>query len=139
MSDTMPDKKSPEQDYQLYPLQLLHAFIEQIEQQPPFTAVDCSEDDQQFLSDVKSLHQQIGQDFLHTGQLLLCRVVTSYPHLMPLLYRDLLWFFGGDCLHFMPDEEIARYQQLDELRHEAMRGGKDFSYRDERAKCFGLH
>lgn len=135
----MSDTTSPEQDYQLYHLQLLQSFIEQIEQQPPFNADDCSEDDQQFLSDIKSLHQNTDQAFLHNGQLLLCRVVTAYPHLMPLLYRDLLWFFGGDCLHFMPDEEIARYQQLDEWRHDAMRAGKDFSYRAERAKCFGLH
>ena len=135
----MSDTKSPEQDYQLYHLQLLQAFIAQIEQQPPFFTDSCSEEDQQFLSELKSLHQDTDEYFLHAGQTLLCRVVTAYPHLMPLLYRDLLWFFGGDCLHFMPDEEIARYQQLDELRHEAMRTRKEFSYADERAKCFGLH
>jgi hypothetical protein len=135
----MSDTKSPEQDYQIYHLQLLQAFIEQVELQPPFAADHCSNEDQTFLVDLKSLHQNKGQHLLYTGQQLLCRVVTAYPHLMPLLYRDLLWFFGGDCLHFMPDEEIARYQQLDELRHEAMRAGKNFSYRDERANCFGLH
>ncbi|MGB3611327.1 MAG: PA2817 family protein [Cellvibrio sp.] len=133
-------KKSPEQDYQSYHLQLLQAFVEQVEKQLPFIAGDCSEDDQQFLSDLRSLHKEnTEQHFLHTGQALLCRVVVAYPHLMPLLYRDLLWFFGGDCLHFMPDDEIARYQQLDELRYEAMRTESDFSYADERAKCFGLH
>lgn len=130
---------SPEHDYQVYHLQLLQAFIEQVEQQPPFIAENCSEDDRIFLQDLKSLAEDRDQDLLQSGQHLLCRVVTTYPHLMPLLYRDLLWFFGGDCLHFMPDEEIDRYQQLDELRHEAMRTGKSFSYANERAKCFGLH
>jgi hypothetical protein len=26
----------------------------------------------------------------------------------------LLWFFGGDCLHYLDDEEIAAYQARDE-------------------------
>lgn len=130
-----------EMHYQQYHLQLLQAFITQIEQQPPFTLDICSEDDQEFLSGIKTLYQHPHEapDFLHQGQQILCRVVTSYPHLMPLLYRDLLWFFGGDCLHFMPDNEIVRYQHLDELRHEAAITGKDFSYENERAKIFGLH
>lgn len=130
-----------EQQYQQYHLQLLQAFIDQIEQQPPFTLEICSEEDQEFLNSIKLLHRQGREslEFLNDGQQLLCRVVTSYPHLMPLLYRDLLWFFGGDCLHFMPDNEIARYQYLDELRHEAANSGKEFSYQNERARVFGLH
>jgi len=44
------------------------------------------------------------------------------------LPRDLLWFFGGDCLHFMPDEEIAFYQALDELRFSAEARGQIFNY-----------
>lgn len=130
-----------EQHYAQYHLQLLKAFIEQISQQQPFVLENCSEEDQTFLQLIKSLSQSTQQDseFLFEGQQILCRIVTTYPHLMPLLYRDLLWFFGGDCLHFMPDDEIARYQHLDELRHEAINAGKDFSYADERAKLFGLH
>lgn len=129
-----------EQQYQQYHLQLLRTFIEQIEQQPPFTLEICSEEDQEFLNNIKSLPEQAheSREFLHDGQQLLCRVVTTYPHLMPLLYRDLLWFFGGDCLHFMPDNEIERYQLLDELRHEAANSEKDFSYENERATVFGL-
>ena len=69
----------------------------------------------------------------------MCRVVGSYPHLMPLLYRDLLWFFGGDCLHFMPDEEIAVFQRLDEQREEAKEQQAPFSYREARAKTMGMH
>ncbi|WP_414673681.1 PA2817 family protein, partial [Marinimicrobium sp. UBA4209] len=49
------------------------------------------------------------------------------------------WYFGGDCLHYMPDEEIAKYQLLDERRHEAIAEGREFSYEHERAKVFGLH
>ena len=31
-------------------------------------------------------------------------------YLLSLIHIYLLWFFGGDCLHFMPDEEIDRFQ-----------------------------
>src|SRR5690606_38309854 len=123
-----------------YNLQLVQAFVEQVEKQLPFIAGDCSADEQQFLSDLRSLHKEhTEQHYLNTSQPILCRVVVDNPHLCPLLYRDLLPFYDGYWLHFMPDDEIARYQQLDELRYEAMRTESDFSYADERAKCFGLH
>jgi hypothetical protein len=130
-----------EQDYQQYHLQLLRAFIAQIEQQPPFVLNVCTEEDQIFLTEIKALAQeeQNSSEFLNNGQQLLCRTVAGYPHLMPLLYRDLLWFFGGDCLHFMPDDEIARFQLLDELRHEAALTSQTFSYENERAKVLGFH
>jgi hypothetical protein len=34
----------------------------------------------------------------------------------PLFPRDVLYLLGGECLHYMPDEEISAYQELDELR-----------------------
>src|SRR5690606_34978035 len=53
----------------------------------------------------------------HLGQDLICQVFHRYPQVAHLVPRDLLWFFGGDCLHYMPDEEISLYQELDERRH----------------------
>ncbi|MFP3526579.1 PA2817 family protein, partial [Pantoea sp. SIMBA_072] len=50
-------------------------------------------------------------------------------HLVP---RDLLWFFGGDCLHFMPDSELDLYQQLEELRYEAEQRGAPFDWNVEK-------
>ena len=47
---------------------------------------------------------------------LVARLFTTYPDFAPTFPRELLWFFGGDCLHYMPDEEIATFQQLEELR-----------------------
>jgi len=130
-----------EQQHLQYHLELLEAFIAQIEQQPPFHYEDREEQDALFLDNLKTLCKDphTNANFLYEGQELLCRIITTYPHLTPLLYRDLLWFFGGDCLHFMPDEEIARYQLLDEQRHDAAINGRKFSYNDERAKIFGLH
>jgi len=93
---------------------LLKAFTEQIQLQPPFCLENCSQDDLDFLTELNQLPNSGGNDYLIQGQQLLCKVVASYPHLMPLLPRDLLWFFGGDCLHYMPDDEISVYQRLDE-------------------------
>ncbi|MFW1678380.1 PA2817 family protein [Pontibacter sp. JAM-7] len=77
---------------------------------------------------------------LSLGQQLLERIAITYPDLMPLVPRDLFWFFGGSCLHFMPDEEISLYQQLDELRYEAEASGNtEFNYEVVRARILGLH
>lgn len=76
--------------------------------------------------------------FYETGALLLSRVFTTYPELAPLVPRQLLWFFGGDCLHFMADEEVEQFQQLDELRREAAARGETLDLREARAKLMNL-
>ncbi|MCB1731201.1 MAG: hypothetical protein KDI21_12060 [Halieaceae bacterium] len=82
---------------------------------------------------------QPGEEDVHTrAQPLVDRLFTTYPDFAPTLPRELLWFFGGDCLHFMPDEEIALYQQLDELRHEAAGRGEIMDLRATRAKLLQL-
>lgn len=68
----------------------------------------------------------------HLGQELICQVFQRYPQIAHLVPRDLLWFFGGDCLHFMPDEEIALYQELDERRFEAEAHGEPFEWNREK-------
>ena len=118
---------------------LLKAFIEQIQLQPPFCLENCSQEDKDFLTELNQLPNSGGNDYFIQGQQLLCKVVASYPHLMPLLPRDLLWFFGGDCLHYMPDDEIAVYQRLDEQRQEAQELGQPFSYEKARMSSMGLH
>lgn len=129
-----------DQEYYTYHLELLSAFCAQIEQAPPFNNEHLNEDDMEFLTALRQLpHHPQDSDFLETGQALLCKIVSSYPHLMPLLYRDLLWFFGGDCLHFMPDDEITIFQQLDEQREAAKAQNAIFSYKEARAKLMGLH
>lgn len=127
-----------DQEYYTYHLELLAAFNAQIQQLPPFNTELSTEEDQEFLVALAQLQQQ-ETDFLAQGQILMCRVVGSYPHLMPLLHRDLLWFFGGDCLHFMPDEEIAVFQRLDEQREDAKQQQLPFNYKEARAKTMGMH
>ena len=118
---------------------LLNTFIDQIQQQPPFSLEDCELDDLNFLLELKQLPKVGGSELLIQGQQLLCRIVAGYPHLMPLVPRDLLWFFGGDCLHYMPDEEISVFQQLDELRQSAKESNQTFSYEKARLSTMGLH
>ena len=42
----------------------------------------------------------------YLGQDMMSQVILRYPQIAHLVPRDLLWFFGGDCLHFMPDDEL---------------------------------
>ena len=61
------------------------------------------------------------------GQQLVEMVMRHYLDLSNLLSRDLLWFFGGDCLHHLTDEEISGYQHLDELQYQASLENKPFN------------
>ncbi len=140
MSISSVEENQYDQEYYIYHMDLLNAFSAQIKQLPPFNLTNVSDDDAAFLA---ALDELIGNtqapDWLERGQALMCRIVGSYPHLMPLLYRDLLWFFGGDCLHYMPDEEITLFQQLDELRETAKNEKQPFSYKEARAQRMGMH
>ncbi|NWL81060.1 dehydrogenase [Pseudomonas taiwanensis] len=69
---------------------------------------------------------------LYLGQDLISQVFHRYPQIAHLVPRDLLWFFGGDCLHFMPDEEIELFQRLDERRYDAEQNGEPFDWNQEK-------
>lgn len=64
-----------------------------------------------------------------TGQDLLNKIGTHNPQLMPAIDRALFWFFGGNCMHFITDEEITRFQHLDEMAAEAEAEGREYDYR----------
>lgn len=129
-----------DQEYYLYHLELLNTLIVKITLLPPFNEVNPNSDDLEFLNALSDLATKTQTDnWRENGQTLLCRIVGGYSHLMPLLQRDLLWFFGGDCLHYMPDEEIEIFQQLDEMREIAKNNGTPFDYKETRAKVTGLH
>lgn len=140
MSISSFEENQYDKEYYIYHLDLLNAFIAQIKSLPPFNLEEANEEDTEFLAALDELANQ-PQSFhwLDKGQTLICRIVSAYPHLMPLLYRDLLWFFGGDCLHYMPDEEINLFQQLDELRENAKKEQQIFDYKETRAKLMGMH
>ena len=86
----------------------------------------------------QGLLEPAGGDSYLQAQPLVNRLFTTYPEFAPTLPRELLWFWGGDCLHFMPDEEIDLYQQLDELRLEAAARGETLDLRVAKAKLLKL-
>jgi hypothetical protein len=55
-------------------------------------------------------------DFYDQGPDLIARLFDTYPEFTPTFPRQLLWFFGANCLHYMADEELAEFQQLEDMR-----------------------
>lgn len=122
-------------------LSLIKSLRDMVETQPPFNQSTLSEEDSEFLALLQAISKEQHQteSLLENGQLLISKIVACYPHITPHVPRELFWFFGGDCLHYMPDEEIAGYQRLDELRFEAEENGEEFDFEKERVRIFGLH
>ena len=79
-----------------------------------------------------------GTGIYERGPGLVRKLFSNCPHLTPVFPRDLLWFIGGECLHFMADEELAMFQQLDESRAAAAARGEVLDYHSERAKLLKL-
>jgi hypothetical protein len=77
-------------------------------------------------------------DIYTEGAVLVARLFTTYPDFAPTLPRALLWFLGGDCLHYMPDDEIDLFQELDDLRGAAASKGETLDLRAARAKLLKL-
>ena len=73
-------------------------------------------------------------DLYEKGPALIFRLFETYPDFAPTFPRELLWFLGGECLHFMPDEEITVFQQLDDLRGAAHIKGEVLDFQAARAK-----
>ncbi len=119
--------------------QLLQGLLEAADRQLP--QEHRSEDDQALIDTLATLAQSESQseEFRSSGQWAITRIVSAYPALMPQLPRDLFWLFGGECLHYMPDDEIERFQQLDERRFAAEDDNTEFDYEKERAAILGLH
>ncbi len=69
-----------------------------------------------------------GSDDIYLGQEIISQVFQRYPQIAHQVPRDLLWFFGGECLHYMPDEEIELYQQLEDKRFAALENGEEFDW-----------
>ena len=87
---------------------------------------------------------QSGGDYPAIGQQLIGTIVTHFPDIMPSVHRDLLWCFGGECLHFLGDEELERYQALEDryfldTPEQCSQASDGNRYRDLRAQVFGMH
>ncbi len=128
-------------DHFQFHLNLLKVASNNLLRHAPFNQAELAENEaefqQQLMQLVSDMEQQRG-DYIESGQQILARLVRHYPDLVPLVPRDLFWLFGGELLHFMPDDEIDVFQQLDELRHEAQTAGETFNYEEVRARLLGL-
>ena len=127
--------------YHNFHLQLLKQTYNQLITYPPFNQQELLPQEQSFLDDFEALIEQcqsFSADYIESGQGFCIHWIRSYSELNPLLPRDLLWFFSGDCLHYMPDDEINQFQRLDELRFEAESKDLAFDYPKHRAIIFNL-
>jgi hypothetical protein len=79
-----------------------------------------------------------GEELHELGPGLVARLFDTYPEFAPTFPRPLLWFFGGDCLHYMADKEIAEFQEMDEIRVAAARRGEIVNLQESRAKLLKL-
>lgn len=121
--------------YHRYHLALLTSLFDTLRAQTVLMAQVPEESNELFLERFEELITQLeagDQDALYSGQEIICQVISRYPQVAHLIPRDLLWYFGGDCLHFMPDEEIAQYQLLDEYMAEATARGEEFNWEQAR-------
>jgi hypothetical protein len=98
----------------------------------------CSPDDPILELCAEFASASAAQNLHEDGPPLVAKLFGSCPHLSPAFPRELLWYLGGDCLHNMPDEEIALYQQLDELREQASARGEQLNLPEARAKLLKL-
>jgi len=127
-------------DRHSFHLNLLKIAYNNLIQQPLFREPEATEAELDFLDQFAALVD----DFEHhqsqayeDGQTLLVRLVRAYPQHVPLLARDLFWLFGGECLHYMTDEEIEQFQQLDETLSELETSSEPVDYLSLRQGILG--
>ena len=86
-----------------YHLQLLNKVLQRLQQAKAQDADAVSDNSLTQLTTVIEQFNQPSQAAYDSGQDWLVQVFTFQPQLGPAIERDLLWFFGGECLHFLTD------------------------------------
>ena len=115
---------------------LLKDFLGLLQQGFPFNQEPMPSDEQSFVDQLQGLIaalQDPAAQACFDGQDWLNRLFRNFPTLAPHLGREVLWYFGGDALHFMPDAEIAKFQLLEEALYQA---GEDFDYMATKVAIF---
>ena len=121
--------------YHTYHIALLKSLYDTLRAQSILMEQVPEESNLLFLERFEEMINQLEageQEALFSGQEILCQIISRYPQIAHLIPRDLLWYFGGDCLHYMPDEEIAQYQLIDEHRAAAEERGEVFNWEQAR-------
>ena len=128
--------------YHRYHIALLMSLFDTLRAQSVLMAQVPEESNVLFLERFEEMVTQLqagDQDALYAGQEIICQIITRYPQVAHMIPRDLLWYFGGDCLHYMPDEEIAQYQLLDEHQAQAEARGEEFDWEQARLLLMSEH
>jgi len=112
-----------------YHLELLQETLQRLEKAAAHDSEAIGGDILQQFRDLIDQLTEHSDSAYDQGQDLIAKIATHQPQLMPTLDRALLWFFGGECLHFLTDDEINRFQHLDEMAAEAEAEGKEYDYR----------
>ena len=112
-----------------YHLELLNETLSRIEKAAANESGVIDADILQQFRDVIDQLTEHRDSAYEAGQDLFSKIGTHQPQLMPAVDRALLWFFGGECMHFLSDEEITQFQHLDEMAAEAEAEGKEYDYR----------
>lgn len=126
--------------YQQHHLNFLKIAYNNFINRDPFKSENPTSDDIEFIDEFKTLIEAFenspssahehGEDFID-------KAFRRYPQIAHLIARDLLWYFGGNNLHNLTDEELAKFQQLDEMRFESEEQNEEFDYINKRASVFG--
>lgn len=126
-------------DSHAFHLNLLKIAYNNLMQQDAFKGEDADTANLEYLDQFAALVEDFEQhqpQAYDDGQELMIRLVRAYPQFVPLVARDLFWLFGGECLHFMSDEEIEQFQQLDEALADAQAQQHEVDYLQLRQAIF---
>lgn len=123
-------------------LNLLKLGYNNLVKQPPFNIEDQHSPEAEELvalfQECITLYQEHSDEAFDLGQSLLIRLVRNYPQLTQLFARDLLWLFGGDCIHYLSDDEVKQFQALDEARYQKEAQNEAFDYLELRNALIAL-
>ena len=106
---------------------LLQTLDQRIKEHDPFDRDVLAEEEQDFIDKWNTLIVSADaptSEFLFDTQELIGRFIRCYPNLVPLMHRGLLYFVGGECLHYLGDKELALYQSIDEQLYELESAGE---------------
>lgn len=126
--------------YQIHHLNFLKIAYNNFINRDPFKSETPTQDDLDFIEEFQQLIENFESQetgIYEQGADFIDKAFRRYPELAHLIARDLLWFFGGNNLHNMTDDEIQKFQQLDEMRFEAEENDEEFDYINKRAGLFG--
>lgn len=120
-----------------YLQELICTLHQQCLKQAPFNSDHMTETDQLFIDRLRGLSEQssAGEEHYAQGQQLISQIIGNYPHITPLMNRDLLWLLGGDALHYLSDDEMSLYQQIEDQLYEQKSG----DFKAIKASVLNLH